>query len=101
MSAVVQTPLGLDEHRAMDKRGLETFTRLEAQWKGTLTWPEVGLGSGATTINGTILTNNWNMFKQKSNLNRFVDFTDLTNQNRPHRIRFATETVFSTDPCIL
>eukprot|EP00913_Durusdinium_trenchii_P011082 g10404.t1 len=24
----------LDEHRAMDKRGLETFARLEAQWKG-------------------------------------------------------------------
>ena len=27
---------GLDEHRAMDKRGLETFSRLEAQWPGPL-----------------------------------------------------------------
>ncbi|CAE7225219.1 unnamed protein product [Symbiodinium pilosum] len=28
------TGFSLDEHRAMDKRGVETFTRLQEQWKG-------------------------------------------------------------------
>lgn len=35
---------GLDEHRAMDKRGLETFARLEAQWKGP--WRRCGHVTG-------------------------------------------------------
>lgn len=65
MTIVVHKPPGLDEHRAMDKRGLETYTRLESQWKGTLKCPDRRwVGSGAT----------------HNDLEDFGDSTDLTNK---------------------
>lgn len=42
----------LDEHRAMDKRGLETFARLEAQWKGEVLFTLQDVRKGQEWLQG-------------------------------------------------
>ncbi|OLQ02697.1 hypothetical protein AK812_SmicGene14417 [Symbiodinium microadriaticum] len=46
------TGFSLDEHRAMDKRGVETFTRLQEQWKGEVLFSLQDVRKGQEWLQG-------------------------------------------------
>ncbi|CAE6911284.1 RAP [Symbiodinium natans] len=46
------TGFSLDEHRAMDKRGVETFTRLQEQWRGEVLFTLQDVRKGQEWLQG-------------------------------------------------